>query len=44
MRGNDFDRNHEVRWHQINLRRAENQERQEHIKCSKSVSLGNRAD
>lgn len=40
---NDLNRSHEKRWYQINYASQRNK-KDEGIKCSKSVSLGNRAD
>lgn len=40
---NDLNRSHEKRWYQINYA-SQGNKKDEGIKCSKSVSLGNRAD
>lgn len=41
---NDLNRSHEKRWYQINYASQVGNKKDEGIKCSKSVSLGNRAD
>lgn len=40
---NDLNRSHKKRWYQINYA-SQGNKKDEGIKCSKSVSLGNRAD
>lgn len=41
---NDLNRSHEKRWYQINYASQVGNKKDEGIKCSKSMSLGNRAD